>query len=445
MANPSDFSFAAIMLAGSGLALGFALDYKRKQRLLDDTPISKTLGVFIGEVELVGVCERKDPYTSYLANERCVFYSWEVTEHWTRGVGKTRRSGTDVVASGGEAAGFYLKDEAGFIWIDPEGAELEPSLIFCDNVTPSDSLYYDKGPREAVEGTDSRRTFTEKAFTVGMTIFVRGRASERTDVVAAQIAKDDKADMFIISCRKEQAISDGMSAWSGFWHFAGATAAFISALVMFAGCVPVGQVAGGFMAMLFDKKHPTEMFYKGLVGVGPFVLQSILVGVGLYLLARLIGWTWMCFNSVVGLRNRVAQAYSLIDVQLKRRADIIDRLVACVKGFREHEVAVQRLVTEARARMGDGPVKALAPGLQAVVESYPEIRALASFDLLRKNLIETEDRIALARGYHNNIATFYNTRLERVPDSYLAGLVKMKPEPLFEAEGFTYHPAAVAF
>lgn len=51
----------------------------------------------------------------------------------------------------------------------------------------------------------------------------------------------------------------------------------------------------------------------------------------------------------------------------------------------------------------------------------------------------------MARGYHNNIATFYNNRLERVPDSYLAGLVKMKPESLFEAEGFTYHPAAVAF
>ena len=119
--------------------------------------------------------------------------------------------------------------------------------------------------------------------------------------------------------------------------------------------------------------------------------------------------------------------------------------MACVQGFREHEAAVQAMVTAMRAQAGGGSLKALAPGILAVIESYPEIRAQALFNDLSKQLIETEDRIALARGYHNSIATFYNTRLETIPDRYLAGLVKMKPASLFEAEGFTHRPATVAF
>ena len=153
----------------------------------------------------------------------------------------------------------------------------------------------------------------------------------------------------------------------------------------------------------------------------------------------------MAFNSLIGLRQRVAQASSLIDVQLKRRADLIRRFVACVQGFREHEASIQRLLAAARAQAGGGAIKALAPGILAVIESYPEIRAQGLFNDLSKQLIETEDRIALARGYHNNIAKFYNTRIGTIPGSYLADLVKMQPEALFEAEGFTYHPATVAF
>ena len=83
--------------------------------------------------------------------------------------------------------------------------------------------------------------------------------------------------------------------------------------------------------------------------------------------------------------------------------------------------------------------------LVAVTERYPDIRAQESFDELRKNLVETEDRIALARAYHANIATFYNTRLQRVPDRYVADIVKMQPEPLFEAEGFERQAQKIAF
>ena len=97
------------------------------------------------------------------------------------------------------------------------------------------------------------------------------------------------------------------------------------------------------------------------------------------------------------------------------------------------------------AQAAGGRVAAVAPTLLAVAEQYPDLKAQTVFAELSRNLVETEDRIALARAYHANIATFYNTRLERVPDRYVADLVKMQPEPLFQAEGFERQAQKLTF
>ena len=156
-------------------------------------------------------------------------------------------------------------------------------------------------------------------------------------------------------------------------------------------------------------------------------------------------WFVLTFNALVRLRNEVAQGLSSIDVQLKRRADLIPPLVACVQGFRAHEASVQTLVAALRAQAAGGRPTAVAPTLLAVAEQYPDLKGQTVFAQLSRDLVETEDRIALARAYHANIATFYNTRLERVPDRYVADLVKMQPEPLFEAEGFERQAQKLVF
>ena len=435
----------ALVLLLSWKALKVALSLKRKQRLLADTPTSKALGVFIGEVEVSGVCVSQAPLISSLALAPCVYYRWQVVEHCVRGSGDNRYSSEEVVASGFHSAGFYLEDETGSIWVNPTGAEVEARRVFKKLVSRRDPLYYGKGPSNEVHSSKGLREFTEYALCVGTKVFIRGRASERPEVVAAQIGHDGSAGMFIISYRGERSISVWMGWKANAWDFAGAFAAINAVVVASAGLGPVLLAYGAFLDMVFSDGHPVKMFGDGLSAVGPYIPLGLLIGVGLYLLAAVVGWARMVFNSMVGLRNRVAQAYSLIDVQLKRRSDLIERFVACVQGFREHEAAVQAMVTAMRAQAGGGSLKALAPGILAVIESYPEIRAQALFNDLSKQLIETEDRIALARGYHNSIATFYNTRLETIPDRYLAGLVKMKPASLFEAEGFTHRPATVAF
>ena len=435
----------ALVLLLSWKALKVALSLKRKQRLLADTPTSKALGVFIGEVEVSGVCVSQAPLISSLALAPCVYYRWQVVEHCVRGSGDNRYSDEEVVASGFHSAGFYLEDETGSIWVNPAGAEVEARRVFKKLVSRRDPLYYGKGPSNEVHSSKGLREFTEYALCVGTKVFIRGRASERPEVVAAQIGHDGSAGMFIISYRGERSISVWMGWKANAWDFVGAFAAINAVVVASAGLGPVLLAYGAFLDMVFSDGHPLKMFDDGLSAVGPYIPLGLLIGVGLYLLAAVVGWARMVFNSMVGLRNRVAQAYSLIDVQLKRRTDLIERFVACVQGFREHEAAVQAMVTAMRAQADGGSLKALAPGILAVIESYPEIRAQALFNDLSKQLIETEDRIALARGYHNSIATFYNTRLETIPDRYLAGLVKMKPASLFEAEGFTHRPATVAF
>ena len=417
-----------IALLASGGCLLLALNAGRKRRLLDDTPVSKALGVFVGEVELEGVCVRRDPFISYLAERPCVLYRWSVEEHWRRArqetytddKGRTRTrtvidTGSDTVASGGETGGFYIQDDTGYVWVNPEGADLDTVTMFERHADRGDHLYYDKGPSDAVEGSTGERSFYEYGLPVGTPLFVRGRASERPDIVAAQIKHEDKADMFIITTRKAHEVSDGKATAFVLWNLFGAL------------------LAGMFGGALLAGSRPD---------IAPI---GVLVGVVLYLIALGFGWVWMVFNSIVGLRNRVRQAQSLIDIQLKRRADLLPPLVACVQGFRAHESSVQTLVAALRAQASGARTAAVAPQLVAVVERYPEIRAQESFDELRKNLVETEDRIALARAYYNNIATFYNTRLERVPDRYVADILKMQPESLFQAEGFERQAQKIAF
>jgi len=410
------------------LALGFGLlllglNAGRKRRLLDDTPLSKTLGVFIGEVEVVGVCVTSTPARSYLSERMCVLYDWSVDEQWERwetetytdkdGRRRTRqvlRSGWTTVASSGHTQGFYLKDESGFLWVHPRGADLETLELFCETVSRDKALYYGKGPAEDISDSTGCRRFRESGLPIGTRLFVRGRASERSDIVAPQIVQDPKAEMFFITPRKESEVSSGKATTYWLCNLAGAALVLVGGLLL-----------------------------------GGYDLLVAAVFIGLYFAAWAAGWLWMVFNSLVGLRNRVRQAQSLIDVQLKRRADLIPPLVACLQGYRTHEAELQTTLAALRAQAVGGGVSAVGPTLVAVTERYPEIKADQAFGALMKNLTETEDRIAYARAYANDIATFYNTRLERIPDAYVAGIISMQPAALFSAEGFERRPVDVGF
>src|SRR6185436_13682629 len=273
-------------------------------------------------------------------------------------------------------------------------------------------LYYEKGPQDAVMHSDYRRRFVEYGIPLGLELYVVGQSRERDDIVAPEIALDPKAPMFLITCRSEKDIASGMS-WSS-WGLA------FLALVLLAVGVGLGRLGPD----------------------GLPVPDAILAAAG-FLAAWLLGWTWMVYNSLIELRQRVRRAGSLVDVELKRRHDLIPNLVAAVQGYRDYESTVQKEVAALRSQMeatlpgrpGPDPA-AVLPAIRAITERYPDLKANASFQELQESLIECEQRIALARGYFNEISSGYNACLEVVPDRFVASLGALKPQPLLAAADF---------
>ncbi len=423
---------------GLGCILG-ALHAGRRRRFIDDTPTSKTQGIFIGDVELKGTAECEKPLRSYLADRECVQFKWSIEEHWTRVVtetytdvdGKTRRrkrtiTGSDSVGSGTEQTPFYLKDDTGHVLVRPEGATVEGESVLSVTCGTEDPLYYGKGPSHAVADSDFVRTFNETAVPLHQRLYVMGRAQERKDVVAAEIAQDERATMFLISVREEEAISGGL-AWA-YWLW-----------VLFGLALALGSFAVYEKQMRFT---PDEE----VTGYGTLVLG--------FLAALTVGWIWMVFNSIIWLRERVRQGWANIDVQLKRRHDLLPRLAAVVEGLKSHEAQTQVLLAVLRAQATVSPkdvrgkgtgLVGVSPRLLALMERYPRLTAQKSFLELQRELVRTEQRIALARTYFNNIATYYNARLEVVPDCWVAALARLRPEALLTATHLERAPVEVKF
>jgi hypothetical protein len=169
-----------------------------------------------------------------------------------------------------------------------------------------------------------------------------------------------------------------------------------------------------------------------------------------YLIVLILLWLWTTYNSLINLHHRVEQGWSQVEVQLKRRHDLIPNLVQVVEGYREHERETQTVLTELRQQMEATPsgvagpdFKGIAPSLRVTIERYPELKASELFLKLQQSLVDTEQRIALARDYFNDIATFYNTRLEIIPDRYAAALARLRPATLMSAAEFERAPVGV--
>ena len=153
----------------------------------------------------------------------------------------------------------------------------------------------------------------------------------------------------------------------------------------------------------------------------------------------------LLFNRLVSDRNQARQGYADIDVQLKRRADLVPRLVEVVKGYAAYEKAVLTGVTELRAAaLGARDVderfaqeRALGAGLKRLVvlqEAYPQLKADANFRDLQAKLVEVEDQLQYARRFYNGAVKQYVTRLESFPDVIVASLFRFQPMPFFDTE-----------
>lgn len=164
----------------------------------------------------------------------------------------------------------------------------------------------------------------------------------------------------------------------------------------------------------------------------------------------------LLYNRLVRLRNRTENAWAQVDVQLKRRYDLVPNLVETVKGYAAHERETFDAVTQARtaAQQARGVaqqaeaenVLTQAIGrLFAVAEAYPQLRATENFQQLQEQLTETEQKIAIARQVYNDTVLTYDNAIETIPSSLVAGPFGFERKPFFEAEDVARAAPQVAF
>ena len=157
---------------------------------------------------------------------------------------------------------------------------------------------------------------------------------------------------------------------------------------------------------------------------------------------NVLAWLAINFNRLVVLRQRVYEGFAHLEVQFKRRSELIPTLVGIVAAARDYEADVQRNLSELRALglqsfVGDSVrTQEAAQALQALAERYPELKAGENFLRLQKELSDTETRIALASAYYNDIATYCNTRSSMIPSNLIARMVMIEPFPLINRVEF---------
>jgi LemA protein len=183
------------------------------------------------------------------------------------------------------------------------------------------------------------------------------------------------------------------------------------------------------------------------MGMGGWIVLAVIVGLGI--------WAVTVYNGLVALRNRFKNAFSQIDVQLKRRYDLIPNLVEAVKGYMAHERQTLEAVIKARgAAVGAAQTAAAAPGdpaamrglsqaegalggalgrLLAVFEQYPDLKANQNVLALQEELSSTENKVAFARQAYNDSVMEYNTRRESFPDNIFAGMFRFDAAELLQA------------
>jgi LemA protein len=182
--------------------------------------------------------------------------------------------------------------------------------------------------------------------------------------------------------------------------------------------------------------------------VAVIVVVVLVVLIGLFF--------WLGYNGLVRRRNQVDNAWSQIDVQLKRRHDLIPNLVETVKGYAAHERGTFEAVTNARANainaqtpqdqaQAENVLSGALKSLFAVAEAYPDLKANQNFLNLQEELTSTEDKVAYSRQYYNDSVLSYNTQIQKFPTVLLAGMFHFEKREFFDAAPEDTEPVQVQF
>ncbi|MBT6846407.1 MAG: hypothetical protein HOA14_03210 [Planctomycetaceae bacterium] len=400
----------------------------KRKRLIEDTPTSKVKGVFIGLNEVIGAVELRYPLQSYLNESPCCWYKYSIEEHYTRtrtvtdSKGNTRTetySGWETVDSGTDRASFNLVDDTGKVHVLPNQAEMEGEKVFSQRCSISDPLYYGKGPTMSVSGSNHRRKFTESAIVENDDVYLLGSARMSDVAAKVEIAFDEDDDVFMISTKSE---SELVSRYT--WRI------WLTAFGIVVCGALLPMVIWGLVNQDLANAASETWGWMILSGLGSVALTMLM-------------YVILVFNGLVSTQQRLLRAWSLIDIQLKRRYDLIANLVNVCQSYMQHEQETLELVSKARAGGGNASEMPSASEVQAgeqttqvqqvviqrlfaLKEAYPELKADQSMTDLQDAITDTEDRLAIARTFYNAATANYNTRIKRVPEIWFASMFGYK-------------------
>ena len=416
--NPVPLAVGVIALIASG-TWGFFL--LRRRQLFASTPHSRCAGVFLGWNEVEGVARTDAPTISRFTRTPSVVWNCTVedevrvtrTESTTDSEGRTRtRQVTSyewrVVERGGESVGaFSLVDDSGNVLVDPERANVTPRTVL-DEVSGDR-----RGGWFVGDGPTGRVRRREHLIAQGEALFVSGVARLRDDMAAPVI--DDKGDgPFVITTRGEKSVQRGYAIWGPVVLCAGAAIAIFASI------------------QTFKTPGAPSRFVDAVPG--------LLAAATMWIITALV----QLYNGLVRVQNRVERAFSLIDVMLQRRHDLIPRLLACVEAAGVHETQLHEQLAELRngAITPDIATQEVATQtaiLQAVIaraEAYPDLQTNANYTQLQTALRDTEDRIAAAREFYNENVTKLSDGAQSFPGLLVARFGPFTAPPLFAAAGF---------
>ena len=170
------------------------------------------------------------------------------------------------------------------------------------------------------------------------------------------------------------------------------------------------------------------------------ILWTVVIG---FVLVGSVGYFLSIYNTLVEMKNNIGRSWANIDVLLKQRHDELPKLVKVCEAYMQHERAIFDKLSEARGAIAqartvgqraqaENQITAALGGFFAVAENYPDLKANASFGSLQQRISELENQIADRREFYNDTVTIFNTRIQQIPDSWVAGGMNLQPAELFK-------------
>lgn len=436
----------------------YSLSAWRKKWTIDDTPTSTCRGVFVGRNEVIGhAVPLYEPIVTPFTQTPAVWFSWDLDRY--------QKSGDNyewvTVEKRSTCAPFWIQDDTGRVLIRPRGADLEPVQGLCEELDEKfappysrwqlrqwvlvgedtierqrsmadasfaelptvDSGWFDTTPDTAhpISSLSGKHRITEHYIASGAPIYLLGTARPRTDVNGLEFVAD--GEELLVSTKSEAQVASS-NGWTA--RLAGLGCLLLS-----------GVFVGAATDALLDEIKWFLVFWTVGVELGLLFLITLLRN----------------YNRQVEVKEQAAKAWSLIDISLQRRAELIPNLVEVVKEYGEHEHDVQATMAELRAvptpppteklpsdatldaaQTTDRSMRSAAKTTVALAEAYPDLKASGVYLDLQQRIAEAEESVASARRFYNDSIEVLRTRRGQFPGSLFARFVDVPSWNLFEAD-----------